>query len=190
MVFKTTPFDRSGTPPRFLFKPVRRVAGYGDVEMDPGWLFVGDMRLSTTLLLFAFLFVGFLHRDFKAAILAALTWLLGWEVAWQFANTLHTNRTLGWNVILFLVSAAIVLVLQRFTVRPSLPLIGLSLLIGAGWLATGFHVNGYDHLGDFNALGEAFNEGAKTVWGLAYLIPLIRMPAKPVTAAVPATPES
>ena len=44
--------------------------------MDPSWLWVGDMRLSTTLLLFAFLFVGFLHRDFKAAILAALTWLL------------------------------------------------------------------------------------------------------------------
>lgn len=85
--------------------------------MDPSWLWVGNMRLSTALLFFAFLFVGMLRRDFKSAILAGMTWLLGWEIAWQFTNTLHTNRTLGWNVILFLVSAAIVLVLQRFMAR-------------------------------------------------------------------------
>ena len=153
--------------------------------MDPSWLWVGNMRLSTALLFFAFLFVGFLRRDFKSAILAGMTWLLGWEVAWQFTNTLHTNHTIGWNVVLFLVSAAIVLVLQYFTVRPSLPLIGLSLVIGAVWVATGFHVNGYDHLRHFNSLGEALNEGAKTAWGLAYLIPLMRLPAAPVAAAAP-----
>ena len=88
-----------------------------------------------------------------------------------------TARTLGWNACLFLASAAIVLALQHFAVRPSLPLIGLSLLIGAVWLATGFHVNGYDHLAGFDPLGEALNEGAKTAWGLAYLVPLIRLPA-------------
>ena len=88
--------------------------------------------------------------------------------------------TLGWNVVLFGVSAAIVLVLQRFAVRPSLPLIGLSLVIGAVWVATGFHVNGYDHLAGFNPLGEALKEGAKTApGGLAYLVPLIRLPAAP-----------
>ena len=143
------------------------------------------MRLSTALLFFAFLFVGFLRRDFKSAILAGMTWLLGWEIAWQFTNTLHTNRTLGWNVFLFLVSAGIVLLFQRFAVRPSMPWIGLSLAIGAVWVATGFHVNGFDHLAHFNALGEALNEGAKTAWGLAYLIPLIRLPAAPVAAAAP-----
>ena len=85
----------------------------------------------------------------------------------------------------FLVLPAIVLALQTKTVRPSLPLIGLSLLIGVVWVATGFHVNGYDHLADFNPLGEALNEGAKTAWGLAYLLPLIRLPAPaPVHATV------
>ena len=151
--------------------------------MSPSWLWVGDMRLSTTLLVLGFLFVGLLHRAFKPAILAGLTWLLGWEIAWQLTNELFTARTLGWNVFLFLGSAAIVLALQHWTVRPSLPLIGLSLAIGAVWVATGFHVNGYDHLADFNSLAEALNEGAKTAWGLAYLVPLVRLPAAPVIAA-------
>ena len=148
--------------------------------MHASWLWVGAMRLSTTLLFLGFLFVGFLRRDFRSAILAGLTWLLGWEVAWQLTNQLHDTHTLGLNALLFLASAAIVLVLQRWAVRPSLPLIGLSLLIGAVWVATGFHVNGYDHLADFSPLGEALNEGAKTAWGLAYLLPLIRLPAAPL----------
>ncbi|MDX6481859.1 MAG: hypothetical protein QOG85_2369 [Gaiellaceae bacterium] len=151
--------------------------------MDPKWLWVGDMRLSTALLFFGFLFVGFLRRDFKSAILAGMTWLLGWEIAWQFTNELHSARTLGWNAFLFLASAAIVLLLQRFAVHPYPPLIGLSLLIGGVWLATGFHVNGFDHLAHFDPLGEALNEGAKTAWGLAYLIPLARLPAAPVATA-------
>lgn len=155
--------------------------------MSPSWLWVGDMRLSTTLLLLGFLFVGFLRRDFKAAMLAAVTWLLGWEIAWQFTTELHTSRTLGWNALVLVGWASIVVALQHWTVRPSLPLIVLSLLIGAVWVATGFHVNDHEHLAGFDSLGEALNEGAKTAWGLAYLAPLIRLPAVPVAAPAPAT---
>jgi hypothetical protein len=142
--------------------------------MTPGisWLFLYDMRVSTVVVWLAFVLVGVLSHDLKRALLAGMTWLLGWEVAWQLARWLTSDqRGLGWTIAFFAASIAFVLLLQRKAIRPSVPLLGLGLAVGAVWLATGFHINGYN-LPHFDPLAEALNEGAKTAWGLAYLWPL------------------
>lgn len=48
-----------------------------------------------------------------------------------------------------------------------------SSLVWAVWIATGFHVNGHTMTG-LDPSAEALNEGAKTLWALAYLVPLMR----------------
>ena len=142
--------------------------------MNASWLFLFDMRVSTAVVWLAFVFVGVIRQQLKRALLAGMTWLLGWEVAWQLARWLTTtDRLLSLSILVFAASSAFVFLLQRKTVRPSMPLLGASLAIGAIWLVTGFHVNGHTGL-HFDPLAEALNEGAKTAWGFSYLWPLWR----------------
>jgi hypothetical protein len=146
------------------------------LAVSPHWLFIANMRVSTAILWLLFCVVGVMQRRLRRAMLAGIVWLLGWEVAWQVASWLESSgRAFSLTILVFVGSAAIVFLLQRKAVLPYLPLIAVSLTIGAAWVATGFHVNGYNTVSHFNALGEAFNESAKTAWGIAYLWPLWRM---------------
>jgi len=142
------------------------------MHASAGWLFVAGVRVSTMATWTAFVFVGVFQQKLKRALLAAATWLCGWEVAWQFARWVKvTHHLASWNVVIFAALAGFVILLQRRAVRPSLPLIAVALIIAAVWLATGFRVN-YHTLAGFSPSAEALNEAAKTVWALAYLWPL------------------
>ena len=61
---------------------------------------------------------------------------------------------------------------MRVGVRPWWPLVGLTAALWAIWMATGFHFNGHGMTG-FSISAELFNETAKTLWALAYLVPLL-----------------
>jgi hypothetical protein len=128
------------------------------------------MRVSTAVMWLGFCVVGVSQRRIGRAIVAGMTWLLGFEVAWQIARFWPPH---SWSLLIFAAFIGVVVLLQRKAVRPSLPLLALALAVMAVWLATGFHINNRTDLAHFNSFGEACNEGAKTLWGLAYLVPLL-----------------
>jgi hypothetical protein len=127
----------------------------------------GGARLSTVLLLAAFLTLAVTRRDFRPAI-AAVAWLVGFEMLFE-----ATRRPDGWHAIVFIASAVVgIVLLARKGIAPSPLLMAATLALWAAWLATGFHVNQHTMVG-FQPGAEAFNEGAKTLWGAAYLVPFL-----------------
>ena len=142
-------------------------------------LFPFGLRLTTLLTLGVFLALGVRDRRFW---LAGAAWIGGWEVLFQAAETVRSisrggfHPTAWWVPVVvfgtYAVGCAFVIVAARKGARPSLIWLAAALAVFAAWVATGFHVNGHDMVG-FNSLAEALNEGAKTLWALAYLVPLL-----------------
>lgn len=138
-------------------------------------LFPLGIRLSTWLALLVFVSLA-AWRSERAPLVAAVAWLAGFETAYQIAAFLLTpppHLTIIGPVSLSLVvgmpmAAAAMTALGG---RPNLPVLALAILIFAVWVAAGFHVN--TSAVGLDPAAEAFNEGAKTLWALAYLIPLV-----------------
>lgn len=155
-------------------------------------LFPLGVRLSTWVVLGVFLVLGVRDRRYWWA---AAAWIGGFETAYQLTNTLHGLAHSGLHsrawwppVVVFGVIAcgAIITVyisLEK-TARPSLPIMAGVIVLWAIWVATGFHVNGHSMVG-FDPTAEAINEAAKTLWALAYLIPLLRDPQRAAGGATP-----
>lgn len=144
------------------------------------------VRLSTWIVLLIFLALGL--RD-RRAWLAAAAWVGGFETAYQATNTfegiarhgLHPGAlwepvvvfgTFGLGV-LFVVGCALK------GARPDLRFVLPIAVLWAVWVATGFHVNGHTMI-HFDAGAEAINEAIKTLWAIAYIVPLIRSTTAPV----------
>jgi len=128
---------------------------------------VGGARLSTVLLLAAFLTLAVARRDHRPAV-AAVAWLVGFELLFE-----ATRRPDGWHAVVLIGVAGVgIAALARKGIAPSPLLMAATLALWAVWLATGFHVNQHTMVG-FQPGAEAFNEGAKTLWGAAYLVPLL-----------------
>ena len=115
--------------------------------------------------------------------LAAAAWIGGFEVLYQATVTtkdlIHNgfHPSVWWAPVVvfgvFLLGIGFVVYAGRHGARPSLQLLAAALFVWAVWIATGFHVNGHTMTG-FDPTAEALNEGAKTLWALAYLVPLMR----------------
>jgi len=127
----------------------------------------GGVRLSTLLLFAAFLALAVTRRDHRPAV-AAVAWLIGFELLFE-----ATRRPYEWHWILFVaVDIVGIALLARKGIAPSPLLLAATLAVWAAWLAAGFHVNHHDTV-PFQPGAEAFNEGAKTLWGAAYFVPLL-----------------
>ena len=134
------------------------------------------VRLSTWLALFVFAGIA-AWRSEREPLLAALAWLAGFEGAYQVAAVLlHTPPRLPFigsiSISLIVGMPLIAVAMTLLGARPDPVLLGLAAVVFVVWLATGFHVNTSPSA--INPAGEALNEGAKTLWALAYLVPLLR----------------
>jgi hypothetical protein len=136
-------------------------------------LFPFGVRLSTLLTGFAFVSFGAVYRD-RRFILAGWAWLTGFEAAFQStALVLGHPLPKGIDGPIFYVVLGLITVpfALRFWGRPSARLMACVAAIWVIWVATGFHVNEHD-MARLNPFAEALNEGAKTLWAVAYLWPL------------------
>jgi len=135
-------------------------------------LFPLGARLSTWVALAAFVAVALQLRD-RRAWLAAAAWLFGFEQAWELTGYLRAIPQHGLVPVFshLIVGTVIVLICARFGARPWMPLLAATAVVWAIWLATGFHSN-YHNMTNFEVVPEVLNETAKTLWALAYLVPL------------------
>lgn len=143
-------------------------------------LFPLGVRLSTWAALGVFLVLGVRDRRYW---LAAAAWIGGFEVLYQGTNTIKElidngfHPSAWWAPVVvfgvFVLGIGFVVYAGRHGARPAFPLFAAALGIWAIWIATGFHVNGHTMVG-LDPGAEALNEGSKTLWALAYLLPLMR----------------
>jgi hypothetical protein len=150
---------------------LRPILGFGAADiLYPN----GNARLSTIVALSAFVTFAVVRRSWLP-ILACFVWLFGFEVALNVTvlalgrpATLDAIHFIGY----FVVSLAGSVWLAHRRARPVWPLLAGAAAVWIAWVATGFHVNAHTMVG-FNALAEAWNEGAKTLWALAYVLPFL-----------------
>jgi hypothetical protein len=151
------------------------------VAVDAGTILfpVNGPRLSTDVMLAAFLVLAVRRHDPKPAI-AGIAWIVGFENLFE-----ATRRPHVWHWILYVAVDVIgIVLLARKGIAPSTLLLAGTLAVWAAWLATGFHVNEHTMV-HFQPGAEALNEGAKTLWAAAYLVPLVlgwpqsRAPSRP-----------
>ena len=139
-------------------------------------LFLFDVRISTWITVLVFVLIA-AWRSERAPLLAAIAWLASFECAYQIAamvlRTPSPVPLVGPVSISLLVGAPIVaLLMTALGARADRPLLGLALLTFVVWVATGFHVNTSTVV--VTPTGEALNDASKTLWALAYLMPLWR----------------
>jgi hypothetical protein len=137
-------------------------------------VFPFGVRLSTWIALAAFLALAVARRDGRP-LAAGAAWFFGFEAAYQ-ASALATGHglpALG-AVAPFMIGLGAVVVgfASARGVHPAWRLMLVVAAIWTIWLAIGFPANGPTLVG-FDPLAEALNEAAKSVWALAYLLPLL-----------------
>jgi hypothetical protein len=147
-------------------------------------LFPLGVRLSTWLLLACFVALAVRRRD-QRALLAAAGWLTGFEACFEIGHLAVGAASIGrGGVGLFpiIVCTASVVWLTRHGIRPEWRLLAAAVAILAVWTAFGLRANGHQQgifslttsLRGFDPWDEALNEASKTLWALAYLVPLVR----------------
>jgi hypothetical protein len=142
---------------------------------------VNGPRLSTDVMLAAFLVLAAWRHDPRPAI-AGIAWIVGFENLFE-----ATRRPHAWHWTLYVaVDVVGIAILARKGIRPSPLLLAATLAAWGAWLATGFHVNEHTMV-HFQPGAEAFNEGAKTLWAAAYLVPFLL--AQPKSRAPSASPQ-
>lgn len=137
-------------------------------------LFPLGVRLSTWLALLAFMLIA-AWRSERQPVLAGIAWLAGFEGAYQVAAMLiHTPSSVPFigpvSISLIVGMPLIAAAATMLGARPDRRLLMSAVLVFGLWLATGFHVNA--DATSMNPLGEVCNEASKTLWALAYLVPL------------------
>lgn len=138
-------------------------------------MFLMSVRLSTWVAILAFLLLYAWYRD-RRFLLGALGWLGGFEVVFQLASLAarHPLPRYHWGPFLLIgVGAVFFGAAARRGVWPSGRLMILAAAAWVVWLATGFHVNSH-HVMGLDPVSEVLNEAAKTLWALAYVLPLWR----------------
>src|ERR1051326_6536503 len=138
-------------------------------------LFLLGVRISTWLTVLVFGLIA-AWRSERAPLLAAIAWLASFESAYQIASMILKTPPpiplIGPVSISLLVGApAVALLMTAMGARANPLLLGLALLTFGVWIATGFHVNTGTVV--VSPTGEALNDAAKTLWALAYLLPLL-----------------
>jgi hypothetical protein len=144
---------------------------------------LGGVRLSTAVTFAVFVTLAIARAD-RRPLLAAFAWLLGFEAAFQ-ATALVVGHPfpLGRSEsVFFLVLGTIVVVwTRRRGTRVYWPPLVAAGVLWVIWVATGFHTNFHTtHPAAFDPFAEVLNEVAKTLWAIAYLVPLLRSDASDV----------
>jgi hypothetical protein len=141
--------------------------------MEATILFPLGVRLSTWIGLATFITCAAVYRD-RRFLLAALVWMTGFEAFYDISSLIANPSHWRLNVLFFICSVFTVFWFRSAIPKPDLLLMALVAMVWLVWVATGFHVNGHGMVG-FEPSAEALNEGAKTLWALAYLVPLRRL---------------
>lgn len=134
-------------------------------------LFPFGVRLSTWLAGAAFVGVAVWRRDWRP-LAAGFAWIWGFEVAFQVAciaagyNFTPVVTRLGW----VLVGIPIVVGLSSW-VRPDWRIFLAAAAMFGVWGLAGFGVNTHETV--YSVGDEILNEATKTLWALAYLVPLL-----------------
>jgi len=145
-------------------------------------LFPLGVRLSTWLALGLFLALAAQRRD-RAPLLAAAAWLFGFELVFQLTSLAAGRPLPGYHwgpFALIAVGVVSLLAAARAGIRPSPLWLLAAGCCFAAWVATGFNVNEHTtaHL---DVTGEVLNEAAKTLWAVAYFVPLVWVTRSRVT---------
>jgi hypothetical protein len=145
-------------------------------------LFPLGVRLSTILTALAFVGLAIARRN-TLPLIAGWLWLVTFEAVFQIASLILVKLPLGlFSPIFFLTLAVVTLWVTRGKVRPDWRYLTAAVVVVVVWMATGFHLNGHQHgmfslhtrIPNFDATAEVMNETAKTLWALAYFLPLVR----------------
>ena len=142
--------------------------------MVASMLFPLGVRLSTWVVLLVFVSIAAWRSD-RRPLVAAVAWLAGFEAAYQVSAMLlrtpsHVPLIGPVSISLLVGAPAVAAAMTLLGARPNLVVLSLAALAFIAWLASGFHVNTTDVV--VNPTGEALNDAAKTLWALAYLVPL------------------
>jgi hypothetical protein len=138
-------------------------------------LFPLGVRLTTWLTVGVFVVIA-AWRSERAPLVAVIAWLAGFEAAYQVAAMIlhrpHPVPLIGPVSISLLVGApAVTAAMTMLGARPNRLLLAVALLVFGVWVAAGFHVNTGTTV--VSSTGEALNDLSKTLWALAYLLPLV-----------------
>jgi hypothetical protein len=132
--------------------------------------FPGGVRLSTWIVLLIFLVLTAWRADYRPFV-AALAWLWGFEAAYQITCITTGNGSPASSAPILIAAGIISVVVACFCgVYPSWPIVVVVAVVWIVWVAMGLPASLPSH---FNATAEVLNELAKTLWAVAYLIPLL-----------------
>jgi len=136
-------------------------------------LFPFGARLTTWIAAAVFVAVAARQRRW-APILAGVAWMWSFEMAFQTASLATDTLPLGPAGPIFYIVVGIPLVawIVHQGIRPDPWVSAAALIVFVVWVASGFHVNGHTLTG-FSPAAEAFNEGGKTLWAAAWLLPVL-----------------
>jgi hypothetical protein len=129
------------------------------------------MRISTLATLAAFGVTGFLRGGDVRALWSALAWIGGFEAAYQVTAIVmrDDSRSAPYLTVL---GVLFVWFARKRAARPQFATFAAVGVVWAVWISFGFHANLYQPPGPFSLRDEVLNETAKTLWALAYLLPL------------------
>jgi len=135
-------------------------------------LFPFGARLTTWLAATVFLVVAVRQRRWEP-LLAGVAWMWSFEIAFQAVSLATGKLPVGPDGPIFyiVVGCPLVAWIVHRGIRPNPWVSAAALLVFVIWIASGFHVNGHTMTG-FSPAAEALNEGAKTLWAAAWLVPL------------------
>lgn len=145
-------------------------------------LFWAGARLSSWIMLALFANLSLYRRRWRP-LFAAFVWLAGFEAAWQTTVYLtHGYAGPSWgfaprSAVILAVGALAIYVAARRGVKTNPILMAAAAAVWIVWLATGFHSNNHT-LVRIDVTSEVLNEAAKTLWALAYFVPLLKRPRK------------
>jgi hypothetical protein len=146
---------------------------------------VGPIRVSTIVMAVAITAVVVWRRRSPAsALIAVMAWASAYEVGFVTIGTLLHGWPAAYLVWLAAALAGWVVLAQVWGVVPDRRLLLATAVLTLAWIATGFEANAPNAAGPgfaklFSPLDEVFNEGTKTLLGLAYLAGGLRARREP-----------
>ena len=142
--------------------------------MSGVWLvfpFIGAIRLSTVLAFVAtLLIVGWYRRSPLVALVAGMGWVSAFEIAYHAVDTVYQSHDALHLFYLTFSMSGWVVAAHVAGIRPHPGLLVAWGLVFLGWIAFGFHPNGFDQPNQFSIAQEAFNMATKDGLAAIYVI--------------------
>jgi hypothetical protein len=163
------------------------------VSVSRIWLvfpFIGAIRLTTVFAFVATLvIVGWYRRSPVVAALAGMGWVSAFEIAYQAANTLRGGQTAMDLFYLTVSMSGWVVAAYVAGIRPHPGWLVAWGIVFVGWMAFGFHPNGFDQPNHFSVAQEAFNmatkDGLAAIYVIGAVAPFRRTALRPLATTSP-----